>query len=52
MGSMNRRRMGGKKELAAAEYLAGCGYRNTIFTAGRLRLTWWQRREGIWSLLR
>ncbi len=27
MGSMNRRRMGGKKELAAAEYLAGCGYR-------------------------
>ena len=24
MGSMNRRRMGGKKEL---EYLAGCGYR-------------------------
>ncbi len=51
---MNRRRMGGKKELAAAEYLAGCGYRilERNFYSRRVRLTWWQRREGIWSLLR
>lgn len=26
MGSINRRRIGGEKELAAAEYLAGRGY--------------------------